>query len=74
VFNMTPVPRANYRVGIPSDGYWHELLNSDGAGYGGSNAGNAGGVMASHDGRHGQPYSLELVLPPLSGLILRREG
>ena len=74
VFNMTPVPRANYRIGVPQGGYWRERLNSDGAVYGGGNAGNDGGVMAQSHGSHGQPHSLELFLPPLAGIILQPEG
>ena len=39
VCNFTPVPRFNYRVGVPQKGAWHEVLNSDAAIYGGSNLG-----------------------------------
>ncbi|MDP1166168.1 alpha amylase C-terminal domain-containing protein, partial [Klebsiella pneumoniae] len=44
VANFTPVPRHNYRVGVPRGGYWREVLNSDAALYGGSGQGNMGGV------------------------------
>lgn len=73
LFNMTPVPRQHYRVGVPSGGFWRELLNSDSALYGGSNLGNDGGVMASSMGVHGHSHSLELILPPLSALFLHPE-
>jgi len=72
VLNWTPVVREHYRVGVPHPGRYEELLNSDAELYGGSNAGNAGGVEADPIERHGRPYSLDLTLPPLAGLILKR--
>jgi 1,4-alpha-glucan branching enzyme len=71
--NYTPVPRHNYRVGAPGAGFWKELLNSDAPLYGGSGQGNIGGVETSPLPFHGQPYSLNLVLPPLGLLFLKRE-
>jgi 1,4-alpha-glucan branching enzyme len=59
-------------VGVPTGGYWKELLNSDGAEYGGSNMGNAGGVEALPKKTHGRPYSLRLTLPPLGALFLKK--
>src|ERR1700693_2149018 len=73
VCNFTPVPRLGYRVGVPSGGYWRELLNSDTQEYGGSGMGNLGGVHAEPLSVHGRPYSLNLTLPPLSALFLRPE-
>jgi 1,4-alpha-glucan branching enzyme len=74
VCNFTPLPRENYRLGVPHSGYWRELLNSDAAGYGGSGIGNYGGVMARPAPAHGRPHSINLTLPPLAALILRHEG
>ncbi|HEX7225069.1 MAG TPA: alpha amylase C-terminal domain-containing protein, partial [Candidatus Limnocylindria bacterium] len=73
VLNLTPVPRHDYRLGLPRGGRWVEALNSDSEHYGGSNVGNLGGVVAGDDGWHGQPHSATVSLPPLSGLILRPE-
>jgi 1,4-alpha-glucan branching enzyme len=73
VFNFTPVLRANYRVGVPLNGYWREVLNSDAARYGGTNEGNMGGVDAVPIPLHSRLYSLTLTLPPLSMLLLQRE-
>lgn len=73
VFNMTPVARFNYRIGVPLPGYYREILNSDSSIYWGTDLGNRGGVYSEDIPWHGRPYSLNLVLPPLSGLILRRE-
>ena len=73
VCNLTPVPRFGYRLGVPSGGFWRELLNSDAGEYGGSGMGNLGGVQASERPVHGRPYSLELTLPPLGVLFLKAE-
>jgi 1,4-alpha-glucan branching enzyme len=73
VFNLTPIPRDNYRVGVAKPGFWREILNSDAEAYGGSGRGNYGGREASVVPSHGRPYSLNLTLPPLSALYLKCE-
>ncbi|MGP1615090.1 MAG: 1,4-alpha-glucan branching protein GlgB, partial [Pollutimonas bauzanensis] len=74
VSNMTPVPRADYRIGVPVAGRWVELLNTDAQVYGGANMGNGGGAATTAQAAHGQEQSLRLMLPPLSTLILAPEG
>jgi 1,4-alpha-glucan branching enzyme len=74
VFNFTPVPRFDYRIGVPEAGFYREILNSDSCIYGGSNLGNFGGVNAEEIIFHGQPYSISLTLPPLSVLIFKKES
>ena len=71
VCNFTPVPRLEYRVGVPSGGYWRELLNSDAQDYAGSGMGNGGGVRAEYLPAHGRPHSLRMTLPPLAVLFLK---
>jgi 1,4-alpha-glucan branching enzyme len=73
VLNLTPVLRHNYRVGLPRDGYWREVFNSDSGFYGGSNQGNFGGVQAGEYQTHRQPFSAPFTLPPLGVLAFRRE-
>ena len=73
VCNFTPVPRHNYRVGVPLHGFWREALNSDAPLYGGSGQGNIGGVTAVPLPAHGRPYSLNLTLPPLGIVVFRPE-
>ncbi|MGA7965509.1 MAG: 1,4-alpha-glucan branching protein GlgB [Gammaproteobacteria bacterium] len=73
VSNFTPVPRHNYRIGVPRNGHWRELINTDAAVYGGSNLGNAGGVETEPRACHGQDQSISLTLPPLSTLFLVHE-
>jgi 1,4-alpha-glucan branching enzyme len=65
-FNFTPVPRHNYRVGVPWEGFWEECVNTDAPIYGGSGQGNFGGLDTAPVSWHGQPQSLNLVLPPLA--------
>ncbi len=72
VCNFTPVPRFNYRVGVPEGGWWREMLNSDGAEYGGSGLGNSGGVEAAAKPCHGRSHSVALTLPPLGILIFKK--
>jgi 1,4-alpha-glucan branching enzyme len=69
--NFTPVPRTQFRVGVPHGGYWHEILNSDAVEYGGSGMGNSGGVEAQAVPWHGRPFSLDLTLPPLAVVWFR---
>jgi 1,4-alpha-glucan branching enzyme len=71
VCNFTPVPRTHYRLGAPRAGGWVEILNTDSQLYGGSNLGNGGWLTASSEPSHGQPFSLELTLPPLATVLLR---
>ena len=71
VFNFTPVPRFNYRVGVPRGGYWRELLNSDAAVYGGSGLGNCGGTDALPMPYEEYSHSLTLTLPPLAAVFLK---
>ena len=74
ICNFTPVPRENYAVGVGVDGFWREVLNSDSSMYGGSGMGNMGQVRAEPIPVHGQPYSLNLVLPPLGVLYFQPGG
>ena len=67
VVNFTPQLHRDYRVPVPFAGAWREVLNTDAALYGGSNAGNAGRVSAT---RRGRVVELRLVLPPLAAIFL----
>jgi len=73
VCNFTPVPRLGYRLGVPTGGFWREVLNSDAKEYDGSGMGNMGGVTAQAIETHARPYTLELTLPPLAALFLKAE-
>jgi 1,4-alpha-glucan branching enzyme len=71
---MTPVPRHAYRIGVGHAGSWREILNTDSQLYGGSNVGNGGMVRTQNIPSHGQPQSLDLILPPLAAIFLRPEA
>jgi 1,4-alpha-glucan branching enzyme len=71
ILNWTPIVRHAYRIGVPAAGHYRELLNSDGASYGGSNVGNGGGVDTEPIPAHGYAQSIGLTLPPLAGLVLK---
>jgi 1,4-alpha-glucan branching enzyme len=68
VFNFTPVPHHNYRVGVPWAGAWREILNTDAPHYGGSGQGNLGSVGSTPVAFHGRLQSLNLVIPPLAAV------
>jgi 1,4-alpha-glucan branching enzyme len=72
IFNFTPVPRPEYRIGVPEPGHYAELLNSDAGIYGGGNVGNGGGAAAEPVAAHGFDQSLRLTIPPLGCLLLKR--
>ena len=71
VLNFTPVPRHHYRIGVPYQGEYQEVLNSDSGFYGGSDVGNEGVVKSEETAWMNLPYSLDLHLPPLGGIILK---
>ena len=73
VCNFTPVPRHDYRIGVPRPGHYRERINTDAQAYGGSGVGNAGAVDADPHPMHGHAYSLSLQLPPLAVLIFTAE-
>jgi 1,4-alpha-glucan branching enzyme len=73
VCNFTPVPRHNYRVGVPQGGRWEEILNSDAPLYGGSGQGNLGGLNTAPVSCHGRPYLLNLTVPPLGMVAFKRK-
>lgn len=71
IFNLTPVPRYDYRIGVPEGGVWQEIFNSDAKTYGGSGHGNMGQAKASEGAHHGRPWHLDLVLPPMAGVMMK---
>jgi 1,4-alpha-glucan branching enzyme len=73
VYNFNPVPKRNYKVGVPKSGYWKEILNSDSENYFGSNIGNLGGVNTYDYSTHARPYTIEISLPPLAAVFFKHE-
>ncbi len=73
VCNFTPVPRHDYRVGVPRGGAWREVLNSDAPTTAAAAVGNVGEVNAEPVAQHGRPFRLRLTVPPLGLVVLRPE-
>jgi 1,4-alpha-glucan branching enzyme len=69
--NFTPVPRYNYRIGVPRLGTYEEILNSDSVYFGGSNLGNLHLLGAESIPWMNRPYSINVTLPPLAAVVFR---
>jgi len=72
--NLTPVPRHDYRLGVPLAGHYKEIMNTDSETYGGSNIGNGDSVDSEEQAWMDQPHSVSISLPPLSCVILRPQS
>jgi len=72
--NFTPVPRHDYRLGVPVAGTYIEILNSDSGYYGGSDIGNNGQVHTEDLSWNDKPCSFSLSLPPLGGVVLQLQA
>ncbi|PAB58793.1 1,4-alpha-glucan branching protein GlgB [Anaeromicrobium sediminis] len=71
VCNFTPVPRYNYKIGVPYEGEYIEVLNSDLEEYGGWGVNNEGIIKSYGENWHNQPYSIEVKIPPLGTLFIK---
>jgi len=70
LLNLTPVPRQNYRVGVPKDKQYSEILNTDHADFWGSGISNAD-IKTEKIAAHGFEQSIAITLPPLGAVILK---
>jgi 1,4-alpha-glucan branching enzyme len=70
--NFTPVPRQGYEFGVPEEGFYEEILNTDSELFGGSNMGNGGCFSSRPVPKHNRPYSIALTLPPLAVMAFRK--
>jgi 1,4-alpha-glucan branching enzyme len=71
--NFTPVPREHYRIGVPQQGAYREIINTDNGIYGGSGIGN-GMLHAENVESHGRPWSIAVTVPPLATIMLKLES
>ena len=74
VFNFTPVPRDDYRIGVPGARLLRRAAEQRRAIFGGSNRGNGGGVHSEPVAAHGFDHSLRLMVPPLACLFLKKRS
>ncbi len=70
ILNFTPVPRSHYRIGVPGNGTWREIFNSDSHHYGGTNMGNGEGLQAEEIPWTNQARSISLTVPPLACIVI----
>jgi 1,4-alpha-glucan branching enzyme len=70
--NFTPVPRTGYEFGVPEEGFYEEILNTDSQQFGGSNVGNGGLVSSRPIPKHGREFSIAVTLPPLGVVAFRK--
>jgi 1,4-alpha-glucan branching enzyme len=71
VCNFSPIPRDNYRIGVPRKGFWKEVLNTDATHYGGTGRGNFGGIETVPFQMNGKPYSITVNVPPLAVVFFK---
>ncbi|PLR98282.1 1,4-alpha-glucan branching protein GlgB [Bacillus sp. T33-2] len=71
VCNFTEKVYTKYRVGVPQQGSYREILNSDMEIYGGSGVINKKVLNTSGIEFHGKPFSVEMNIPPFGISILR---
>lgn len=75
IANFTPVPRKDYRIGVPSYGYWKLILNTDDAKYGGSGMlKNGYKVKSDTTPWHGREHSIAVDLPPLAVVVFAKSN
>jgi 1,4-alpha-glucan branching enzyme len=72
--NFTPQVWHDYEFGVPDEGFYQEVFNTDAEMFGGSNVGNHPGVISTRKPKHGRPYSISITLPPLAVTIFRFTG
>jgi 1,4-alpha-glucan branching enzyme len=73
IFNLTPVPRHDFRCGAPFGGRYRLLLSSDRHIYGGGDFGLVETVETEPESWQRQPHSFRIGLPPLGAVLLGRE-
>lgn len=72
VCNFTPVVREKYAIGVPEEGFYEEVFNTDAAMFGGSNMGNGTALSSNPVPQHGRKCSISVTLPPLAVIVFRK--
>lgn len=73
ILNFTPTVHYGYQIGVPKDGEFQVVMNTDSEYYGGSNAGDSA-IKAKWGEWHNQPAYINVTIPPLAALILKPKG
>jgi 1,4-alpha-glucan branching enzyme len=71
ILNFTPQVHHGYTIGVPHEGSYEEILNSDSRYFGGSDTGNHAPLRTRQQSWMGREWSIDVNLPPLAGIILR---
>jgi len=71
VLNFKPVVYHDYKVGVPVDTEYVEIINSDEMQFGGSGQTNPKNIKAVEEEFHGRPYHISMTIPPYGAVILR---
>ncbi|WP_212741213.1 alpha amylase C-terminal domain-containing protein [Listeria newyorkensis] len=69
--NFVPVERQRVRIGVPYEGIYEELLNTESHDFGGTWHVAQPEMRTSHEGHNGQAYSIEVIMPAMSVLIIK---
>ncbi|MDN3581363.1 1,4-alpha-glucan branching protein GlgB [Mucilaginibacter flavus] len=72
ILNMTPVPRYNYRIGVPAAGSWKEIFNSDATKLWGTGIINYDAVKTDAEKWHGKDNSINITIPPLAAIVFKK--
>lgn len=71
ICNFQPVERKNYRIGVPFEGIYTEVFNSDSKEFGGNGVCNKGNIFSENIKMHGYSQSISITIPPLSGIYIK---
>jgi 1,4-alpha-glucan branching enzyme len=66
------VPRKGYEFGVPEEGFYQEILNTDSEWFGGTNMGNGGCLSSRPEPMHNHPHSIAVTLPPLAVVAFKK--
>ena len=71
ICNFTPVVYYDFRLGVPLNGEYIEILNTDNKCFGGSNQLNTDLIIAEEIEYHNNPYSITVKVPPMATSIYK---
>lgn len=74
LLNFTPIPREQYRIGVPREGLYEVMMDSDNSTYGGSSWQKDSYYRTQPIPWHGQPFSMVVGVPPLAAVLYRGKG
>ncbi len=70
ILNMSPISYEKFELGVPTYGYYGEIMNSEKDIYGGCNMCNYHKLVARKGNLHGFKYKIEMRIAPYGAIIL----